>query len=107
MRSAVALMAVTLVLLSAAQAADPNTPLVTDSETERQWKELQAQEQWVSRLNKQVQGETKQLAEMRASISQKFKLDAKKLEAGLYTYDEKKDKFVEIKPVLAGEAKKQ
>ncbi len=68
---------------------------VVESEKAKEWKGLQAQEQWVTRLKKQTEGEERQLSEMRASFAEKFKLDPKKFAAGKYTYDEKKDAFVE------------
>ncbi len=88
---------------AAEQAVEPATAPVTtvapvarvESEKAKSWKALQAQEQWVSRLKKQIDGETKQLSEMRAQVAEKFKLDPKKLDSGEYTYDEKKDAFVE------------
>ena len=66
-----------------------------ESEQAIDWKNLQAQEQWVARLKKQTEGEVRQLSEMRNQFAEKYKLDAKKLDAGAYTYDEKKDAFVE------------
>ena len=66
-----------------------------ESEKSKDWKGLQAQEQWVARLQKQVSGETKQLGEMRAKLAAKYKLDVKGLEAGDYDYDTEKDVFLE------------
>lgn len=99
MRRAASLLALALLVLPAAFAEEAASPSLSapsaESEAEKQWKELQAQEQWVVRLKKQVQGETNQLSEMRARLAQQFKLDLKKLEAGAYTYDSKSDKFVD------------
>jgi hypothetical protein len=69
-----------------------------ETEAAKRWKGIKAQEEWVARLKKQIQGETSQLSEMRAALADAFKLDVKKLEAGLYDYDEKTDKFTEKKP---------
>jgi hypothetical protein len=74
----------------------PSAP-TPDPEVLRQWKSVQAQEQWVGRLKKQLDNETKQLSSQRAALAQNFKLDAKKLESGLYVYDEKTGQFSEKK----------
>ncbi len=79
---------------ASASPAAPAASLV-ESEKARDWKSLQAQEQWVARLKKQIEGESGQLAEMRGQIAQKYKLDPKKFEAAAYTYDEKTDAFIE------------
>jgi hypothetical protein len=90
---------VVMVALGLALAASPAPG--SESDASKAWKELEAQEQWVARLQKQIAGETQQLAEMRASLAKKFKLDPKRLEAGRYDYDEKKDRFVENKSAVA------
>ena len=76
-------------------AATAAPPVTVESDKAKSWKGLQAQEQWVARLKKQITGETKQLSEMRGQVAEKYKLDPKKLDAGHYTYDEKKDVFVD------------
>ncbi len=76
----------------------PPAPIPTASEAAQKWKALRAQEEWVARLKKQIQGETNQLNEMRLALAQAFKLDVKKLEEGLYDFDEKNSKFIEKKP---------
>ena len=102
--------AVTFLFLSPALAAEktrqPDLAQAAESDAAKQWKELQAQEQWVARLQKQIAGETKQLSEMRAKLAADFKLDPKKLENGDYTYDSKTDQFIDKKGVIArsGEA---
>ena len=81
---------------AAESVAQPASPVaVVESEKAKSWKGLQAQEQWVARLKKQIDGETKQLSEMRRQVAEQFKLDPKKFDAGDYTYDEKKDLFVD------------
>lgn len=79
-------------------AAEEQKPAAPASEASQKWKGLKAQEEWVARLKKQIQGESAQLDEMRASLAQAFKLDVKKLEAGLYDFDEKSGAFLEKKP---------
>jgi hypothetical protein len=76
-------------------AAPPTAVPVVESEAAKKWKGLKAQEEWVARLQKQIQGETNQLAEMRKSLAEAFKLDPKKIEQGLYELDEKTGAFVE------------
>ena len=66
-----------------------------ESEKAKDWKGLQAQEQWVARLKKQTDGEVRQLSEMRSRVANKYKLDPKKFDEGDYAYDEKTDAFVE------------
>ena len=97
------LLAIPFLFLSAAvgfsaeenvKAAAAPAPAV-ESEKAKDWKGLQAQEQWVTRLKKQVEGETKQLTEMRSRTAGKYKLDPKKFDEGGYFYDEKTDSFVE------------
>ena len=83
------------------EAVPPEPAMVSESEASKQWKELQAQEQWVARLKKQIAGETKQLSDMRAALAAAFKLDPKKLESGDYSYNAKTDQFVEKKSVIA------
>jgi hypothetical protein len=73
-------------------------PAAGESEAAKRWKSIKAQEEWVARLNKQIKGEANQLSEMRLALADAFKLDPKKLEAGLYDHDEKTDTFVEKKP---------
>ena len=79
---------------TAAIPANPS-PAAADSDSEKDWKSLQAQEQWVTRLKKQIDGEIRQLSEMRGKLAEKYKLDPKKLEAGRYVYDEEKNTFSE------------
>jgi len=83
--------------VAAAPAAVPAPPKVPAAESEKakDWKGLQAQEQWVTRLKKQIDGEVRQLSEMRERVAGKYKLDPKKFETGGYTYDEENDAFVE------------
>ena len=80
-------------------AVEVAAPAPMPSEAAQKWKSLKAQEEWVARLKKQIQGETNQLNEMREALAQAFKLDSKKLEMGLYEFDDKSGKFVEKKPV--------
>ena len=77
--------------------AELETPPAVETEAAQRWKSLTAQENWVARLKKQVQGEVNQLNEMRQSLAQAFKLDLKKLEAGFYQLDEKSGTIVEKK----------
>ena len=83
--------------VASAPAATQKTPPAprVESEKSKDWNGLQAQEQWVARLEKQIAGETRQLAEMRAKVAAKYKLDVKGFEAGIYDYDKEKDAFVE------------
>jgi hypothetical protein len=90
----------TVKAVPAPAAKDPQTIAEAPSiETEevRLWKALRVQEQWVSKLKKQLAGESNQLTEMRASFAQAFKLDPKKLESGAYELDEKSGKIAEKK----------
>ncbi len=80
------------------KARQPEPAPAAESDAAKQWKELQAQEQWVARLQKQIAGEIKQLSEMRAKLAQDLKLDPKKLENGDYQYDSKSDQFIDKKP---------
>ncbi len=66
-----------------------------DSEASKKLTAIKAQEEWVARLKKQLDGETNQLKEMRKSLAESFHLDPLKLEKGDYKYDEKSGKFVE------------
>ena len=76
--------------------AAATAPVVgAESEKAKDWKGLQAQEQWVARLKKQTDGEVRQLSEMRSRVANKYKLDPKIFEIGGYLYDEKTDSFVE------------
>jgi hypothetical protein len=84
----------------AAEIEKKEAPVLPAGETEsaKRWKGIKAQEEWVARLKKQIQGEANQLTEMRAALADAKKLDVKKLEAGLYDYDEKTDAFTEKTP---------
>ena len=81
---------------SRASAAEAPAPVV-ESEALQRWKALRAQEVWVEKLKKQLQGELNQLSEMRATLARNFKLDPKKVENGGYEVDENSGKFVEKK----------
>ena len=81
--------------------AELETPPPVETEAAQKWKHLKAQVDWVTRLKKQVQGEVNQLNEMRQNLAQAFKLDIKKLEAGLYELEEKSGTIVEKKPTAS------
>ncbi len=68
---------------------------VEEPEAMKKFKAIQNQEQWVAKLQKQLNGETAQLNEMRSSLAQAFSLDVKKLEKDAYEYDMKSGKIVE------------
>ena len=68
-----------------------------ESEAQNRWKSLKTQEQWVSRLKKQLDGETRQLNELRALLVKNYELDAYKLENGDYEYDVESQSFVDKK----------
>ena len=76
-----------------AETSVPAAPV--ESEAQKRLKGIQAQEEWVTRLKKQLDGETNQLKEMRRALAESYHLDLSKLEKGTYKYDEKSGKFVE------------
>ena len=87
--------------LTAAVPAEPQAikqapvPAPIETEVGRQWKALQAQRQWITRLKKQLQGELQRLTGLQKTLAQNYKLDPKKLEDNHYEFDEKTQKFVE------------
>ena len=53
-------------------AASAAAPAVSGSEAQNKLQAIKTQEQWVGKLTKQLEGETKQLKEMRESYAQAF-----------------------------------
>ena len=84
--AAASLLALNLLWLPAAHCE--NAPMAVESQAAKEWKEIEGQEHWVARLEKQIAGETRQLADMRAAFAKKHKIDLRKIESGHYKYEE-------------------